>query len=146
MQEEFVTPTPDVQAAISEHQVPPTILVVDDSRLTATSLAKVLSAANYATAVALNGGEALECAKSAPISAAVIDIHLPDINGLVLSQRLRQLMGPNKPIIILSGDSSMEVINSLPHVGATYFFSKPVNVKELLQRLKLALGDGETAN
>ena len=137
-----MTPIPDAQTQISHDQEPPpTVLIVDDSRLTATSLAKILSAANYATAVALSGSEALECAKAAPISAAVIDVHLPDINGLVLSKRLRELIGPDKPIIILSGDSSMEVINSLPHVGATYFFSKPVNARELLQRLKLALGE-----
>jgi DNA-binding response OmpR family regulator len=138
-----VTPISEVQSQSSADQGLATVLVVDDNRLTATSLAKVLSAANYATAVALCGGDAMECAKAAPISAAVIDIHLPDINGLVLSQQLRELIGPDKPIIVLSGDTSMEVINSLSHVGATHFFSKPVNVRELLLRLKLALSERE---
>ena len=69
-------------------------------------------------------------------SAAVIDIHLPDISGLILSQRLRELMGARAPIVVLSGDASMEVLNSLPHVGATYFFRKPVSGVMLLDHFR----------
>ena len=65
---------------------------------------------------------------------AVVDIHLPDMNGLVVSQKFRERLGPHAPIIVLSGDTSMETLNSLPHVGATYFFSKPVNSGQLLER------------
>ena len=49
---------------------------------------------------------------------------------------MRELLGPDVPIIVVSGDTSMEVINALSHVGATYFFSKPLNVPNLLERLK----------
>jgi FixJ family two-component response regulator len=48
---------------------------------------------------------------------------------------LRDLLGPDVPIIVLSGDTSMPMLNSLPHVGATYFFSKPVNAQQLVERL-----------
>jgi DNA-binding response OmpR family regulator len=112
------------------------ILIVDDNQPTAHALAKVLESANYLTAVTLRGNDAIEYARANPCAAAVVDIHLPDINGLVVSQKLRETFGPDTPIIVLSGDTSMEVINALPHVGATYFFSKPLNVPELLERLK----------
>ena len=46
---------------------------------------------------------------------------------LLVAQKLREILGPTTPIVIVSGDTSMEVINALPHVGATYFFSKPLN-------------------
>jgi len=65
-----------------------------------------------------------------------VDIHLPDMNGLDLSQLLRERMGPGAPILILSGDNSMETIRALPDAGATYFFSKPVNAEILVERLK----------
>ena len=74
-------------------------------------------------------------------SAAVVDIHLPDINGLILSQQLRERLGPDAPIIVVSGDTSMETIKSLPHVGATYFFPKPVSARQLIARLKELLGE-----
>jgi CheY-like chemotaxis protein len=121
----------------------PPVLIVDDNEPTARALAKVLGGGNLETAVYYRGGDALDFAKQNDISAAVVDIHLPDLSGLVVTQQLRQRLGPSTPIIILSGDTSMETLNSLPHVGATYFFSKPVNAGQLLQRLKEWIADGQ---
>jgi CheY-like chemotaxis protein len=119
-----------------------TVLIVDDNEPTAKALAKVLGAAKFETAVYYRGGEAVEYAKSKSICAAVVDIHLPDLSGLVVTQKLRQHLGAAVPIIILSGDTSMETLNSLPHVGATYFFSKPVNSAQLVERLQTSLDSG----
>src|SRR5579862_5016850 len=94
----------------------PTILVVDDNEPTANALARVLRAANFQTAVSLRGADAVEFAIKRHIDAAVVDIHLPDLSGLVVTQKLREHYGPAMPIIILSGDTSMEVLNALPHV------------------------------
>lgn len=112
-----------------------TVLIVDDNEPTAKALAKVLGAANFVTVISYRGGEALDYAQHHELCAAVVDIHLPDLSGLVVTQKLRQRFGPDVPIVILSGDTSMETLNSLPHVGATYFFSKPVNSSQLVQRL-----------
>jgi hypothetical protein len=49
------------------------------------------------------------------------------------------------PIVGLSGDVSMATINSLPHVGATYFFSKPVQPGALLERLEQLMGEEPAA-
>lgn len=125
---------------VSASPVAPTVLIVDDNELTANALAKVLRAANMQTAVSFRGGDAVEYAQHHPLQAAVVDIHLPDVSGLVVTQKLRQKLGPDTPIIILSGDTSMEVLNTLPHIGATYFFSKPVNASQLVQRLQECLG------
>jgi DNA-binding response OmpR family regulator len=129
----------DVTTATQDTVVPvpvPTILIVDDSEITARALARVLSAAKFNTAVSYRGVDAVDYAIHNPIAAAVVDIHLPDLSGLVVTQKLREHFGPVLPIIILSGDTSMETLNSLPHVGATYFFSKPVNSSQLVARMK----------
>ena len=80
--------------------------------------------------------DALKQIECEMLSAAVVDIHLPDISGLVLSSKLRERYGPKLPIIVLSGDTSMENIRSLQHVGATYFISKPFNSEHLVERLR----------
>ena len=116
--------------------VTPRILIIDDSQATAGALEHLLRRAQYDTAVALRGQEGIERARAGGFAAAMVDIHLPDLSGLVVSQKLRELLGPNTPIIVLSGDTSMQTLNSLPHVGATYFFSKPVNASHLIARLK----------
>jgi FixJ family two-component response regulator len=112
------------------------ILVVDDNHATARGLGYLFRDAGYDPATFHEGLTALEHARDHRPSAAVIDIHLPDISGLILSQRLREILGPHAPIVVLSGDASMEVLNSLPHVGATYFFRKPVSGSMLLEHFR----------
>ena len=114
----------------------PRILIIDDSPPTASALSALLRRADYDTAVAHRGFEGIEHARAGSFAAAVVDIHLPDLSGLVVSQKLREILGPGTPIIVLSGDTSMTTLNSLPHVGATYFFSKPVSAAKLVERLK----------
>jgi DNA-binding response OmpR family regulator len=118
----------------------PTVLVVDDNEPTALALGKIFSTQGFNPIVVHRGADALNCAKDGTaIDAAVVDLHLPDLSGLVVTQKLRERLGTETPIIILSGDTSMEMLNALPHVGATYFFSKPVNSTQLVKRVKQSL-------
>ena len=82
------------------------------------------------------GKDALERTNDFTPDAAVVDVHLPDINGLILAQKLRDRFGESTPIIVVSGDTSMETLKSLSHVGATYFFSKPINSGMLVERIR----------
>ena len=116
------------------------VLVVEDNFGVANALANVIRKAGFAATACHSGSDALEYLRGANPQAAVLDIHLPDINGLVLASKLRDRLGDAVPIIIVSGDTSMETIKSLPHVGATYFFSKPVNPNVLVDRLKELVG------
>jgi DNA-binding response OmpR family regulator len=127
------TPTPTDTASR-------TILIVDDNAALGSALRQILVNAGYAAQAFVTGLAALKHAGEHRPDAAIIDVHLPDINGLVLTQRLRDLLGPETPLIILSGDTSMETINSLPHVGATYFFPKPVQGAQLVERLREWVG------
>jgi DNA-binding response OmpR family regulator len=112
------------------------VLIVDDNQIITKALAALLAGAGYGTAVFHNGAGAIGYADRNTPCAAVLDIHLPDISGLVLATKLRQRFGEMLPIIVVSGDTSMETLGSLSHVGATYFFSKPVNGEHLVERLK----------
>ncbi len=112
------------------------ILIVDDQRVVTQSLATLFQREGLETIVSHTGAEALrQCAKHAVV-AAIIDIHLPDMNGLVLAARLRAILAAHQPIIVMSGDTSMENLNTLHHVGAAHFFSKPFKVSQLLARVK----------
>jgi len=124
---------------------PPAILIVDDSLPLARGLAALLKHAGYRTTAFTEGLSAIEFARNEKPAGAVIDVHLPDISGLILSQRLREELGPTAPIVVLSGDSSMEVLNSLPHVGATRFFRKPVSAASLVEHFRELFGTGAPA-
>jgi CheY-like chemotaxis protein len=127
----------------SAPSLPGPILIVDDSEPTARGLGYLFRDAGYQAATFSQGLAALEYARDHKPAGAVIDIHLPDISGLILSRRLRDILGPQPPIIVVSGDASMEVLNSLPHVGATYFFRKPVSGATLIDHFREFLSDAE---
>ena len=112
------------------------IAIVDDTQAVTRALTTLLKNQGFAPVAFNDGLSALAYAKENTPRAAIVDIHLPDINGLVLTQQLRDLLGAETPLIILSGDTSMETLNSLPHVGATYFFPKPVQSAQLIERLQ----------
>lgn len=119
------------------------VLVVDDSELVTASLASLLASRGFLVTAVSNAADALAFMQANRPIAAIVDIHLPDLSGLILTQKIRQSVGDGMPIIIVSGDVSMETLNSLPHVGATYFFSKPVNPPMLLQRLNELVAQSE---
>jgi CheY-like chemotaxis protein len=137
-----VSPTPEEQ----QHR----ILVVDDDPVVGRAMEVLLGREGFSTTICKTGSEAMSNVNDQQFVAAIVDIHLPDMNGLALSQHLRISMGPARPIVILSGDNSMETIRSLPHTGATYFFAKPVNAVRLIEQLKewtraIVDGDGSGA-
>lgn len=117
----------------------PTVLIVDDHQTVTKALSAVIQRSGFQTITFNNGRAAIDHVKTNPVDAVILDIHMPDISGLVVSQILRTELGPNVPIIILSGDVSMETINSLPHVGATYFLSKPIKADQIITHLQRLL-------
>ena len=120
----------------------PTILLIEDDPGIGSAMMKFLTTSGYAPLLCPDGTSALEAVAAATPDAVITDIHLPDINGLLLSQKLRDTLGPKTPIIVLSGDTSTEVIKSLTHAGATYFFNKPVNLQVLKEHLAECLPVG----
>lgn len=113
----------------------PVILVVDDQPTVTKAVAVLLRDAGYDPITFAEGSSALSWARQNVAAACVVDIHLPDISGLVLSAKLRELYG-DRPIVVLSGDTSMENLKSLSHVGATVFISKPFKAERLVQELR----------
>ena len=123
----------------SPPSTPCDVLVVDDNPNVNKALALLLRRAGFTPIPCHRGADALDYlgrGNGDSLCAAVVDIHLPDISGLILAHKLRDRCGPSTPIIVVSGDTSMETINSLAHIGATYFFSKPVHAAKLVERLK----------
>jgi DNA-binding response OmpR family regulator len=133
-------------AGNSRPPLPPEVLVVEDNFGVAHALTSVIRKAGFNAVACHTGSDALEHLRVANPQAAVLDIHLPDINGLVLAHKIRDRLGGDIPIIIVSGDTSIETIKSLGHVGATYFFSKPVNPNVLVARLKELVGGENRAS
>ena len=113
------------------------LLVVDDEPAVRRFLKVTLTAQGYNVTEAVNGQEALEKAQTVKPQVIILDIGLPDINGVEVTKLLRQWA--DIPIIILSvRDSESDKIAALD-AGADDYLTKPFGVGELLARLRAAL-------
>jgi len=114
------------------------ILVVDDDRAVRNALRRVLRLAGYEVQTAEGGLEALDViARSVP-DAVVLDIGLPDIDGLEVCRRLRRLQNRVPILILTARDEVADRIDGLD-VGADDYMVKPFDVGELGARLRALL-------
>jgi two-component system KDP operon response regulator KdpE len=113
------------------------VLVCDDEPHIVRALKVVLREAGFETLVAETGEEALDRAAVRPADAAILDLVLPDIDGIEVCRRLREWT--EMPILVLSamGDEA-EKVRAL-EAGADDYVVKPFGPRELVARLQAAL-------
>lgn len=114
-----------------------TILVVDDEPAIHRFLKPALAAEGYEVLQAVNGTDALRLAAESTPDALVLDLGLPDIDGMVVIERLRNVS--KVPIVVLSArDREAEKVRALD-LGADDYVEKPFGIGELMARLRAAL-------
>jgi len=114
-----------------------TILVVDDEKNIVQLARLYLDKEGYRVEAAYDGAQALEKAKSVRPDLIVLDIMMPELDGLAVCQELRKTS--NVPIIILTarGDDVDRVVGL--ELGADDYVTKPFNPRELVARVKAVL-------
>lgn len=121
------------------HEQPPQtpaaarILIVDDDTDILDVFPHLLRPGQYSIAVASRGSLALELAANRTFDLAFVDYFMDDMNGVVVSQRLRHLQ-PNIQIVLMSGFSFDDKSDIMASSGARAFLHKPLNA-EYLQAL-----------
>ncbi len=114
-----------------------TILIVDDEREIADLVEVYLRNENYIVKKFYNALDALDCVNKEPISLAVLDVMLPDMDGFTLCQRIRDKHF--FPIIMLTAKvEDIDKITGLT-LGADDYITKPFNPLELVARVKTQL-------
>ncbi len=113
------------------------ILVVDDDRPLARALAINLKARGYDVDVALTGRDALARAAARPPDAVVLDLGLPDLDGLQVLAGLRGWT--SVPVLVLSAREEQREKVAALDAGADDYVTKPFGMDELLARLRAAL-------
>jgi CheY-like chemotaxis protein len=117
-----------------------TVLIVEDSDTSADTLEiALLSLTGVSVAHAATGRTALQFMQKQPVSAIITDLHMPQMDGFELIERVRAAAGPTHvPIIVISGDSDPDTPDRVRRLGADAYFVKPYSpaaVREKLERL-----------
>ena len=114
------------------------VLVVEDEELIASFLEKGLRAHGYGVVWARNGREGLERAAASDIALVILDLGLPDLDGLEVLQRLRE-RGADVPVLVLSARSQVADRVAGLNLGADDYLGKPFAFEELLARVRANL-------
>src|SRR6266516_2957980 len=113
------------------------VLVVEDEASIASFVSMYLKNAGYEVRTATNGADALTSVQSQQPSLIVLDLMLPDIDGIEICRRIRQKS--EVPILMLTArDEDVDKIIGL-EVGADDYMTKPFNPRELVARVKSIL-------
>jgi two-component system KDP operon response regulator KdpE len=113
------------------------VLVCDDELQILRALKVILRDAGYEPVVAASGKEALDQAAVRPPAAAIVDLMLPDIDGVEVTERLREWS--EMPIIVLSAVGEEEAKVRALAAGADDYVTKPFGPPELIARRQAAL-------
>lgn len=121
------------------------ILIVDDEPRIASFIQKGLKANGFTTSVAHTAGDALNLALGSEFDLLILDLGLPDKDGLQVLEELRG-QGETLPVIILTARDDIDDKVTGLESGADDYVTKPFRFEELLARVRVRLRDTASSN
>jgi len=122
----------------------PHILVVDDERDIRELLSEILVEEGYAVSVAADADAAKATADASPPDLVLLDIWMPDVDGITLLKAWRDGGAePPFPVIMISGHGTIETAVEATRFGAYDYVEKPLSLAKLLLTIRAALGADE---
>jgi len=113
------------------------LLAEDDSNL-GTLLRNYLAAKSYETILCINGKLALEAFSGETYSLCILDIMMPEMDGITLAKEIRRI-NPEMPVIFLTAKNQKDDILEGFKSGADDYITKPFSMEELLYRIEAIL-------
>lgn len=112
------------------------ILIVDDSRDAADSLTTLMTLMGHRARAAYSGKEAIEVVGHSLPLCVMLDVHMPDMDGLELVRALRQQCGDNLVLIAVTGSDADDELAADVFALVDYHFLKPVSAEALAKVLQ----------
>ena len=114
------------------------ILIVDDEEIVIKSCLRILGGGDYYVEVAHDGREALRKIEENPYDVIILDIMMPNMDGLEVLRRVKETH-PDVDVIMMTGLSQVETVVQARKFGACDFISKPFEPDELKLVVQRAL-------
>jgi two-component system cell cycle response regulator DivK len=120
-----------------------TILIVEDNEKNMKLTRDILRAKSYATLETVNGLDGVKLALAHKPDLVLMDIQLPDINGIEAFERIRANAETAKvPVIAFTASVTTGDRSRIGDAGFDGFLGKPINLKEFLETVRRVLGEG----
>jgi two-component system, NtrC family, nitrogen regulation response regulator NtrX len=114
------------------------ILIIDDDANTLASLSRAFRLAGHEATVCDNAARALELAKSERFDLILSDVVMPGRDGIALLEDFKSI-GVSSPVVMMSGQASIEMAVRATRLGAADFIEKPISTEKLLLTIENAL-------
>ncbi len=124
---------------------PDSLLVVDDEPLNRDLMSRRLSKRGFNIFLAANGREAIDWLESNTVDLVLLDVEMPEMNGLEVLQVIRKSHTPAQlPVIMVTGKSSSEDVVTALEAGANDYVTKPIDFPVALARIQTQLSRKHT--
>ena len=117
----------------------PHVLVIDDEADICASIKDILTDENYVVAVAANASEAQAARANHKFDLILLDIWMPDTDGITLLREWSEAGEMNCPVVIMSGHGTVDTAVEATRLGAFDFVEKPLSLAKLLRTVEAAL-------
>jgi len=118
------------------------ILLIDDANLVRRFYRDALERAGFEVDEALNGVEALEKVLMEPFDLAIVDVNMPQMDGITFLKALRRQMTPvsSLPALVISTEAAEQDAASARAAGANFYLVKPVSQALLVEHVSIMCG------
>ncbi|MFO8113533.1 MAG: SpoIIE family protein phosphatase [Desulfosalsimonadaceae bacterium] len=137
MDDSSILDTEGIPADPEKHRDPVRVLVADDEAGTRLLLRKKLEEAGYTVICAKNGREAINRLSNS-ISAAVVDLKMPDIDGMECLRHIRKKFPDLSPIMLTASENIANAVEAMKQ-GALDYVTKPFNARQLIALIEKAV-------
>ena len=136
----------DIEAARPAASRALRILVAEDNHVNQKVVIALLAKLGHSVDVAANGLEAVEAVRNRPYDLLLMDIHMPEMDGITATRKIRELAGDGGriPIVALSANAMQDDREKYLSVGMNDYVSKPIETAELYGAITRQCGDDAT--
>jgi DNA-binding NtrC family response regulator len=114
----------------------PHVLVIDDEADICASIKDILTDESYGVAVAANASEARAARANQKFDLILLDIWMPDTDGITLLREWSEAGEMNCPVVIMSGHGTVDTAVEATRLGAFDFVEKPLSLAKLLRTVE----------
>ncbi|HSH02388.1 MAG TPA: response regulator [Anaerolineae bacterium] len=139
-----LTYTPQTNKSVFDRhmaqRLPLRILIAEDHHINQKLALQILSRLGYRPDIVANGREALTTLREVTYDVVLMDMHMPEMDGIMATLEIRKTFPPHKQpyIIAVTANATTEDRNNCLDAGMNYYISKPFKVEELIHALELS--------